>query len=247
VEVDVRLDQVVLRALEKEPERRYQQASEVKTDLETIAVTPANRASVPESPGRPRKYKLWWIALPIAILCLLIGWRSFQATRRQGDPSQLTQEGWQLWQSRRLAEATAKFSQAVKLAPEDANAWNGLGWASFNSGQSAAAEKAFQKVVSLEPNHPAALNGLGQIYLSQGRYDLAETNLLKASPQASAAWYGLARLYLLQGKFEQAEKWARKVVDSGQGDEVARRMLQAAQEQRLSDDLRMILEPKLAR
>src|SRR2546425_449208 len=36
VQVDVRLDEVVLRALEKEPDRRYQQASEVKTDVETI-------------------------------------------------------------------------------------------------------------------------------------------------------------------------------------------------------------------
>src|SRR6266700_4231950 len=41
VEVDVRLDEVVLRSLEKEPERRYQQASEVKTALETISATAA--------------------------------------------------------------------------------------------------------------------------------------------------------------------------------------------------------------
>ena len=40
VEVDVRLDEVVLHALEKEPSRRYQQASQVKTDVETIAGTP---------------------------------------------------------------------------------------------------------------------------------------------------------------------------------------------------------------
>ena len=31
MQIDVRLDEVVLRALEKEPERRYQHASEVKT------------------------------------------------------------------------------------------------------------------------------------------------------------------------------------------------------------------------
>jgi len=37
VQIDVRLDEVVLRALEKEPERRYQQASEIKTRVETIA------------------------------------------------------------------------------------------------------------------------------------------------------------------------------------------------------------------
>src|SRR5271169_1915212 len=37
LQVDVRLDEVVLRALEKEPERRYQQASQVKTAVENIA------------------------------------------------------------------------------------------------------------------------------------------------------------------------------------------------------------------
>jgi len=37
VQVDVRLDDVVLRALEKEPSRRYQQVSEVKTRIDTIA------------------------------------------------------------------------------------------------------------------------------------------------------------------------------------------------------------------
>src|SRR5882757_6317058 len=37
VQIDVRLDEVVLRALEKKPERRYQQVSEVKTCVETIA------------------------------------------------------------------------------------------------------------------------------------------------------------------------------------------------------------------
>ncbi len=40
VQIDVRLDEVVLRALEKEPERRYQQVSEIKTRVETIVKTP---------------------------------------------------------------------------------------------------------------------------------------------------------------------------------------------------------------
>ncbi|MCW5553112.1 MAG: protein kinase [Verrucomicrobiae bacterium] len=57
VQVDVRLDEVVLHALEKEPERRYQQASQVKTDVETIAATPApcgsGRESAPSETARP--------------------------------------------------------------------------------------------------------------------------------------------------------------------------------------------------
>ena len=44
VAVDVRLDQVVLHALDKEPERRYQHASQVKRDVETIAEAPAPSA-----------------------------------------------------------------------------------------------------------------------------------------------------------------------------------------------------------
>jgi hypothetical protein len=39
VAVDVRLDEVVLRALEKEPDRRYQHASDVKAEVESIAGT----------------------------------------------------------------------------------------------------------------------------------------------------------------------------------------------------------------
>lgn len=39
LEVDSRLDEVVIHALEKEPERRYQQVSQMKTDVETIAKT----------------------------------------------------------------------------------------------------------------------------------------------------------------------------------------------------------------
>ncbi|HMJ66611.1 MAG TPA: serine/threonine-protein kinase [Candidatus Binatia bacterium] len=55
VHLDVRLDEVVLRALEREPNRRYQQASQVKTDVETIAQTPA-----------PRKSEAWKVAAVIA-------------------------------------------------------------------------------------------------------------------------------------------------------------------------------------
>lgn len=47
VEVDVRLDEVVLHTLEREPERRYQHASEVKSDVETITHTPRVGAPPP--------------------------------------------------------------------------------------------------------------------------------------------------------------------------------------------------------
>jgi tetratricopeptide (TPR) repeat protein len=51
---------------------------------------------------------------------------------------------------------------------------------------------------------------------------------------------------LLEAKFEPAEKWAQKVVDSGQADELAKQMLQAAKEKQVSDRLRMQIAPPTA-
>jgi len=50
VQVDVRLDEVVLHTLEKEPERRYQQVSQVKTDVETITGTPSPAGGLAAKP-----------------------------------------------------------------------------------------------------------------------------------------------------------------------------------------------------
>src|SRR6185503_11482030 len=161
-----------------------------------------------------------------------------------GDVTQVTQEAWQLLQRGRLAEAVSRFESAAKLDPGNSGAWNGLGWARLNSGKPDDAEKAFQKTIELEPDHPAALNGLGQLYLSRKKYAEAESYLLKAGPKAPAAWHGLARLYLLQDKFEQAEKWAQTIIDSGQGDESARAMLKAAKDKKVSEGLRLMIEPQ---
>jgi len=42
---------------------------------------------------------------------------------------------------------------------------------------------------------------------------------------------------LLQGKFDEAEKWAKKIVDSGQADHGAKQMLQAAKDNALTPEL----------
>lgn len=66
--LDVRLDEVVLRTLEKEPDRRYQQASDVKCDIESI------RSQPPGPPGkvvRPKTEGRSTLAKRIATMALM--------------------------------------------------------------------------------------------------------------------------------------------------------------------------------
>jgi serine/threonine protein kinase len=72
VEVDVRLDEVVLRALEKEPDRRYQQASHVKTDVETVALFPVPPASTSHARKKFQYLAFGLFAILLLALALLI-------------------------------------------------------------------------------------------------------------------------------------------------------------------------------
>ncbi|HSH17684.1 MAG TPA: serine/threonine-protein kinase, partial [Verrucomicrobiae bacterium] len=70
VQVDVRLDEIVLRALENDPERRYQKASEVKQRLDAVAAAPEPQALPtvnPEQPDRPKVRELLWAGIPVVV------------------------------------------------------------------------------------------------------------------------------------------------------------------------------------
>jgi predicted Ser/Thr protein kinase len=66
--LDVRLDEVVLRALENDPARRYQRASEVKSEVVTIS---ENKSCGPASlaprslSGRPVERVVYWAGIPL--------------------------------------------------------------------------------------------------------------------------------------------------------------------------------------
>jgi serine/threonine protein kinase len=51
VQIDVRLDEVVLRALELKPELRFQEVSVLKTQVETIAANPSLAPATPQTPS----------------------------------------------------------------------------------------------------------------------------------------------------------------------------------------------------
>jgi serine/threonine protein kinase len=101
VRIDVRLDEVVLRTLEKEPALRYQHASEVKTAVETIATgkapelppapTTSAAASVPPPPGRRpfRRFAIFagLILLPVIFAAIALFTQNSTATKPAPAPS----------------------------------------------------------------------------------------------------------------------------------------------------------------
>jgi hypothetical protein len=75
VHVDVRLDEIVLKSLEKQPERRYQQASEVKSDIDGVATDPRPASSAPGT-RRPLGWRLSaavLVTIGYAVLLLVTG------------------------------------------------------------------------------------------------------------------------------------------------------------------------------
>ena len=83
VQVDVRLDDVVLHALEKEPGRRYQHVSEVKTDVQTIASGTLPPRQTLGQPVEARPLKKINCAPALSLWCLTTAlvvatnWRAF--------------------------------------------------------------------------------------------------------------------------------------------------------------------------
>ena len=93
VHVDVRLDEVVLRALETKPELRYQQASTFKTEVETIAGSPGKTpAQFPAVPVPPKLSRFQTVVLTVSNVVrpvcspLPAGWR----TRRKSSSTSCT-------------------------------------------------------------------------------------------------------------------------------------------------------------
>jgi hypothetical protein len=72
VQIDVRLDDVVLRALEKEPEQRYQHASALKTEVETIVTSPRAPGQAAND-AKPRQTERMLVAIAAAVVVLATG------------------------------------------------------------------------------------------------------------------------------------------------------------------------------
>ena len=82
IQIDVRLDEVVLRALEQKPELRYQQVSVFKTQIENILTTPAKPPLTPKTTEPMNSNRKQSINLAVVVLtlvaCIVAAWFYFR-------------------------------------------------------------------------------------------------------------------------------------------------------------------------
>jgi serine/threonine protein kinase len=123
VQMDVRLDEVVLHALEKEPNRRYQQASQVRNDIETIVSRPAP-ASSGQTPGAPEprsrkrpQLRSWSVILvllvSVAAVIMLINFMVRPRPKSLATPVQ--RSDWQWPETPAIADRKAPVIQDERL------------------------------------------------------------------------------------------------------------------------------------
>lgn len=87
VHIDVRLDEIVLQAMEKNPELRFQQASVMKTRVETVASTsePSTAESASDTSTARFSHQIWLVVALVAVVLAFfnpwggIAWQYFAA------------------------------------------------------------------------------------------------------------------------------------------------------------------------
>ncbi len=116
------------------------------------------------------------------------------------------------------AEAEAQFKKVLASDPDHASALNYLGYMLADQNMKLDEAVGYIKhAVSLDPSNGAYLDSLGWAYFRQGRYELAEDNLLKASQKINTdptVHDHLGDLYQKTGRLKlAATNWERALTE----------------------------------
>ncbi len=104
-------------------------------------------------------------------------------------------------------QAIEEYQQAIKIAPKEADLYEGLGWEYRQTGQSDLAEKAFEQQLTLTPGNPIAIYNLASARVDSGHAEAAIPLLeqvVKLYGMSTVADYYLGRAYAAAGKDQLA-------------------------------------------
>ncbi|PIG92949.1 tetratricopeptide repeat protein [Gloeocapsopsis sp. IPPAS B-1203] len=127
------------------------------------------------------------------------------ASRQQAEVH--NNQGVELAEQGRLAEAIAAFNRAISIYPEYENAHNNLGLALGNQNKFAEAIAAFNRAIEINPQNFETYNNLGIALGSQGKFAeaiAAFNRAIQINPSDPVSRQNLGVAFWSQGKVSQA-------------------------------------------
>lgn len=104
-------------------------------------------------------------------------------------------------------KAVAEYSEAIRLDPDSARAFNNRGFARYKLGEHAEAVEDFGEALRLRPKYVQALNNRGNAHLALRRFDAAVTDFtaaLEVNPLEAAALLGRGSAYRSLNQYRKA-------------------------------------------
>ncbi len=121
-------------------------------------------------------------------------------------------------QARQHTEAIEEYQEAIRIAPKQADLYEGLGWEYRQTGQLDLAEKAFEQQLELTPGNPIAMYNLASTRVDGGKAASAVgllEQVVKVNGMPTVADYYLGRAYAAEGKAEPAAAEYEKATTLG--------------------------------
>lgn len=223
------LDRIVGKALERNPELRYQNAGEFVHDLELeqrgrllfgseekeSVLDSAERASYEteedEREPKQRGHQAGWLVGGfVAVLVVVGGVFAWLHTRQSAPlPGVPLAVGRVRLLQERYPEAVTEFEQALAIDPTDEGAYHGLAQAYAAMGLAEKAEEAWRSDIALHPTSVDPYDQLAKFELNRGNYAAAITNFhaaLNLAPLDPAILSDLGAALLHAGSLDESRK-----------------------------------------
>lgn len=205
---------VLLHALEKSPEDRYQTAADFADDIENVLefkpIT-AKRPSITMRAYKTLRRNPLKVAVVFAfILVVVLGHSLFTShiqEKKKVALAELYKQGRDRFESVRFGEALIYFKKVGREIPNDAEVQYYIGECYRYMGQYEEAIEVYNKAIKIRPKYGNAYWGLGECYNKTKRYQESLDSFKQAieiDPNDELSHSSLGDLYAVLGRYQEA-------------------------------------------